>query len=59
MTEKPDQRCPHDGGYCHHNCETECRRKKYGFALSSPWKGFPRQTNAPIVETMPNLPRKS
>jgi len=53
------QRCPHDGGYCHHLCATECWRKDNCGALTTPWPGFPKPGNAPIpdateaVETVP------
>jgi hypothetical protein len=34
-------RCAHDGGFCHHNCETQCYRRKVGATLSTPHQGFP------------------
>ena len=44
------QRCPHDGGYCHHTCITECFRIKIGASLSTPWEGFPKEGTAPIKD---------
>jgi 8-oxo-dGTP diphosphatase len=36
------QRCPHDGGACHHDCEPgECYREAGGMSLSSPHEGYP------------------
>ncbi len=36
------QRCPHDGGFCHHDCaELVCMRWQTGMALSSPHNGYP------------------
>lgn len=43
------QRCPHDGGYCHHRCERSCFRKQTGATLSSPHPGFPKETDRPVA----------
>ena len=36
-------RCPHDGGTCHHGCETDsdCFREDGGMALTEPYEGYP------------------
>lgn len=47
MAEK-EQRCPHDGGYCHHNCEAKCWRKDNCGAFETPWQGFPVAGDAPV-----------
>lgn len=48
MSDDVKQRCPHDGGACHHKCEGRCYRYASGMALSSPWPGFPSGGTAPI-----------
>jgi len=45
-----EQRCPHDGGYCHHLCEDECFRMECGMELSSPWDGYPKYGHKPVKE---------
>lgn len=36
------RRCPHDGGFCHHDCaEGECFREAGGMSLSTPYPGYP------------------
>jgi hypothetical protein len=37
------KRCPHDGGYCHHECPNplECFRESGGMALTVPAEGYP------------------
>lgn len=36
------RRCPHDGGYCHHNCKPdECFRMEHGMSLTTPHNGYP------------------
>jgi len=36
------RRCPHDGGYCHHDCDVgECFREAGGMSLSTPHPGYP------------------
>ena len=44
----PNQRCPHDGGKCHHRCEKKCWRKDNCGVLSEPWEGFPVEGDAPV-----------
>lgn len=37
------KRCNHDGGTCHHQCDTgQCFRLDTHCALSKPWDGFPK-----------------
>ena len=38
-----EDRCPHDGGTCHHGCETDsdCFREAGGMALTEPYDGYP------------------
>jgi hypothetical protein len=49
VNHKPlDQRCPHDGGTCHHRCPNTCWRKAHCEPLTSPWPGFPTQGDVPI-----------
>jgi hypothetical protein len=45
------QLCPHDGGRCHHKCESECTRKQAGWSLTTPWEGFPVDGDAPVEDT--------
>jgi len=39
-----DNRCPHDGGYCHHECglDDECFRESGGMRFTEPVKGYPK-----------------
>ncbi|NIT79530.1 MAG: NUDIX domain-containing protein [Thermoplasmata archaeon] len=40
--EADEQRCPHDGGACHHDCKPgKCYRESAGMALTSPHDGYP------------------
>ena len=41
MSRTEKQKCPHDGGTCHHECEGECFRYAIGASLSSPFPGYP------------------
>lgn len=43
-----DARCPHDGAKCHHYCTERCHRKAQGWSLTSPWEGFPVDSDAPV-----------
>jgi hypothetical protein len=45
------QRCPHDGGRCHHRCTGTCSRKAMGASLTTPWPGYPKPGNAPVKES--------
>jgi len=52
--EKPgpeeEQRCPHDGGTCHHDCEPgECYREKGGMSLTTPHEGYPEMPKGWVV----------
>ena len=57
-SDKPEaKRCPHDGGYCHHQCDNpvagnppepsghweagKCFREESGMHLTTPSKGYP------------------
>lgn len=51
------QRCPHDGGVCHHHCTTLCSRKEDGSHLTTPWEGFPIDSNAPVPQPAPVAPQ--
>lgn len=60
------QRCPHDGGYCHHTCDSVCFRATGGGSLSKPYPGFPLKGKVPVsglhaflveVQATANLPR--
>lgn len=42
------QRCPHDGGTCHHACAAACFRKATCEPLTLPWPGFPVSGDAPV-----------
>lgn len=42
------QRCPHDGGFCHHACTATCDRKADGSHLTTPHEGFPIDSDAPV-----------
>ena len=52
-TPKP-LRCPHDGAFCHHSCATACSRKAMGDALSTPYSGYPKPGDAPVMLSEPS-----
>jgi len=54
MAVQIDQRCPHDGGRCHHRCDAFCFRAMGGGQLSTPWPGFPVSGMKPVKGKMPN-----
>lgn len=48
LTAPVGQRCPHDGGACHHTCANVCWRSLRGYSLTTPWPGFPVGGHEPI-----------
>lgn len=52
MTDKA-QRCPHDGGKCHHGCDRSCIRLRTGSMMTTPWTGFPVAGVGPVPGAMP------
>jgi hypothetical protein len=52
-------RCPHDGGYCHHDCRDECWRFHNAGALSTPHPGFPVMGKRPVWQLSTDRARNS
>lgn len=52
-TQTTAQRCPHDGGSCHHFCLVTCFRIKNCGPLTKPYPGFPVACTHPIKGEIP------
>ena len=52
-------RCPHDGGYCHHDCKDECWRFHNCGELEPPHPGFPVVGKRPVWQLSTDRARNS
>lgn len=49
---QPGQRCPHDGGACHHWCDAKCWRKEFCGPRFGQWPGYPVPGDAPVRKSV-------